>query len=346
MDILALVKSHEHVCCRYRLAAFRPFLEDAGHRLEIRPISEALSWGWGKRGDLGKADAVVLQRKLLSTWQLKWLRRQARQLIFDFDDAVFLRDSYAPGGLHNPRLLRRFVRTMQAADFVVAGNTFLAQQAACWIDPRRIAVIPTCVDWARYPAARHVSTEACQMVWIGSSSTLRGMTHIRPMLEHLGRQIPGLSLKIICDRSLELEHMPVQFCPWSTQNEAADLAGSDVGISWLPDDDWSRGKCVLKVLQYMAAGLPVVANPVGAQATLVQHGVTGFLAQTPEEWHQALERLSQSPALRQRLGARGRQVVRTLYEVRQGADAWLKVLAPLAGMTEQRGLCAAQEPGN
>jgi glycosyltransferase involved in cell wall biosynthesis len=356
MDIIALVKNHDHVCCRYRLAAYRPFFEDAGHHLELRSFAETFSWGWRNQGNLGKADVVILQRKLLSPRQLHRLRKQTRQLIFDFDDAVFLRDSYAPGGLHDSRLLQRFARTVQAADLVIAGNAFLAEQAALWTAPAKIHIIPTCVDSSRYQlrgsggspellkkqASRlhhgplQLEKQAtrlhhglpltkCRLVWIGSSSTLRGMTHIRPMLELLGRQVPGLGLKIVCDRSLVLEQMPVQFCPWSSQSEAHDLAESDVGISWLPADDWSRGKCGLKILQYMAAGLPVVANPVGVQAELIQHGVTGFLAQTPEEWCQALARLAQSPELRQRMGARGREIAESCYEVRRGADAWLKI---------------------
>ena len=222
-----------------------------------------------------------------------------------------------------PGCSSRFARTVQAADIVVAGNSFLAEQAARWVASERIRVIPTCVDTARYPLAPHSSAATCQMVWIGSSSTLRGMAQVRPMLEQLGQQIPGLTLKIICDRSLLLQQLPVQFCPWSTETEAADLAGSDVGISWLPDDDWSRGKCGLKVLQYMAAGLPVVANPVGVQAELVQHEVTGFLVRTPQEWRQALARLAESPDLRRRLGARGREAAQTYFDVRRGAQAWL-----------------------
>ena len=95
MHLTALVDSPEHVCCRYRVAAFRPFLERAGHTLELRPWPR--TW-WGRLclpGELRHADAVLVQRRLLPFWQLALLRRAARALVFDFDDAVFLRDSYS-----------------------------------------------------------------------------------------------------------------------------------------------------------------------------------------------------------------------------------------------------------
>jgi glycosyltransferase involved in cell wall biosynthesis len=91
--------------------------------------------------------------------------------------------------------------------------------------------------------------------------------------------------------------------------EADELARCDIGISWLPDDPWSRGKCGLKVLQYMAAGLPVVANPLGMNQEMVVHGETGYLANTPAEWATAVERLAHDPTLRARLGAAGRKLV-------------------------------------
>src|SRR5207249_9771653 len=116
-------------------------------------------------------------------------------------------------------------------------------------------------------------------------------------------------LKLICDRFLKFANLPVTRCRWSGEDEAGDLATADIGISWLPDDAWSRGKCGLKVLQYMAAGLPVVANPVGVQAELVRDGETGFLVRTPEQWQQAIGRLTHDPQLRQRLGQAGRRRV-------------------------------------
>lgn len=323
MHWVGLVESPEHVCCRYRLAAFRPFLERSGHTLDLR----ALPKGWWGRLRLFRelhGENILLQRRLLPGWQLARLRRAAGRLVFDLDDAVFLRDSYARRGLHDPRRLRRFAATVAACDAVAAGNSFLRAAAARWAGGNPVAVVPTCVDPQRYPLAAHVRGRGdAQLVWVGSSSTLRGLLEIEPLLEEMGRRIPGLQLKLVCDRFLRLSHLPVVPCPWSEEGETEALAAADIGISWVPDDLWSRGKCGLKVLQYMAAGLPVVANPVGVQCEMVRHGETGYLAQTPAQWIEAVDRLAHDPDLRRRMGRAGRCRVESRYRVEAGAARWL-----------------------
>jgi len=331
VQLTALVESPEHVCCRYRVEAFRPFLEPAGCRLEVRPLPGHW-WSWlGLRHQLRGADVVLLQRKLLQSWQLQLLRRAARVLLFDFDDAVFLRDSYSPKGLHSAARGRRFAALAAAADGLVAGNTFLRDYAVRCAKARQVHVIPTCVAPDRYPVADHVEPAGqVQLVWIGSSSTLRGLRALQPLLEELGKREPRLAFKQICDRFLPLRHLRTLECPWSEATEAVELAGAHIGISWLPDDLWSRGKCGLKVLQYMAAGLPVVANPVGVQAEMVRHGETGFLANSPDEWAEAILRLAHDPALRRQLGQAARRRVEGEYGVAVGGRQWLEVLGKVA----------------
>jgi len=276
---------------------------------------------------LRSADVVTVQRRLLPSWQLPLVRRASRVLLYDFDDAVFLRDSYATKGLHSRRRMRRFVATVQAADGVLAGNQVLAKEAVRWSRPNCVHVIPTCVDPNCYALAEHTRSPGnAELVWVGSSSTLRGLESIRPLLERLGHELPGLHLKLVCDRFLQLQQLPVRACPWSEANETADIAAADIGISWLPDDLWSQGKCGLKVLQYMAAGLPVVANPVGVQKEMVRHGETGFLAETPEQWVEAVGRLARNPELRRRMGGAARRRVEADYSVAVGAAKWLKLL--------------------
>lgn len=327
MRLTALVESPEHVCCRYRLAAFRSALEAAGYQLELHPWPRSC-WSWLRIGrTLQDADAVIVQRRLPAAGQLYRLRSASRCLLFDFDDAVFLRDSYSPRGLASVRRLQRFAAVVESADAVIAGNHYLHERAAQWTAPDRVHVIPTCVPAVNYPLAEHTRNgEGVQMVWIGSASTLQGLEQIRPLLELLGHRHPGLQLKLVCDQFLELRRLPVIASSWSGATETTDLASADIGISWLPDDAWSRGKCGLKVLQYMAAGLPVVANPVGVQADLVQQGESGFLARTPDEWSAAIGRLARDPELRRRMGRAGRRRVEADFGVALGASRWLALL--------------------
>jgi glycosyltransferase involved in cell wall biosynthesis len=187
------------------------------------------------------------------------------------------------------------------------------------------------VNTAVYPRAKHTRHgKGVQLVWIGSSSTLKGLEAIMPLLETLGVGCPGVRLKLVCDRFLHLRSLPVDECPWSEAGEAQALAEADIGIAWVPDDLWSRGKCGLKVLQYMAAGLPVIANPVGVQAEMVRHGETGFLTETAQEWVEAVRRLAADPALRQRMGRAGRERIEAEFSVDAGAALWLDLLDQLS----------------
>jgi glycosyltransferase involved in cell wall biosynthesis len=336
VHLVALVDSPDHVCCRYRLAAFRSRLQAAGHQLELRSFPSGL-WGRLRFGSaLRHADAVLLQRRLLPAWQLHLLRRRVRRLFFDVDDAVFLRDSYSPKGLHDRGRLRRFATMARAVDVVVAGNAYLAD--AVRQHGGKARVIPTCVDPAVYRLAKHSRRgEGVQLVWIGSSSTLKGLEAITPLLETLGEQCPDVRLKLVCDRFLRLRSLPVDECQWSEPGEAEALAEADIGIAWVPDDLWSQGKCGLKVLQYMAAGLPVIANPVGVQAEMVRHGETGFLASTPQEWVEAVRLLAADPELRRRMGRAGRSRVEAEFSVDAGAALWLDLLEQLASRALRAG---------
>ncbi len=274
---------------------------------------------------------MVLQRTLLPGWQLQQLRRQAARLLFDFDDAIFLRDSYAQKGLHHAGRLRRFISTVRVCEAVIAGNAFLADHASLYADPTRVVVVPTCVDEQRYPVRSETagSRDGKELVWIGSSSTLQGIERIAPLLEQLGQAIPGLRLRVICDRFPRFQHLPVICRPWSEATEVAELLQADLGISWIPDDLWSRGKCGLKLLQYMAAGLPVVANPVGMHLQIVRHGETGWLVHSAEDWLCAVRRLVGDASLRARMGQAGRRQLQTEYSISCAAKTWLTLLGEL-----------------
>jgi glycosyltransferase involved in cell wall biosynthesis len=272
------------------------------------------------------ADLVILQRKLLSVVQIGILRSAARRIVFDLDDALFHRDRNQEGRFVRWKLASRFWATMRAADVVVVGNEYLKRRAQEHIDLDRVHVVPTCVDPRRYPLARHdAAGGGARLAWIGQACTLQGMTGAGACLSAAGRAVPGLTLRLICDTKVDVDALNVELCPWSATTEADDLGAADIGISWLADIPFNRGKCGLKVLQYMAAGLPVVGNPIGITPELVIHGKTGFLASTPEEWAEAIKRLAENPELRRQMGAAGRKVVEERYSV----GAWSRRFAGL-----------------
>lgn len=356
MKLLALAEGADHVCYRYRLAAFEPALARAGWQLECMPLAKNSLARVRQLCHARQADAVVLQRKLLPWWQLRFLRKHARLLIFDLDDAVFHRDSFHRKGTQSWQRMARFWATVYASDIVLAGNEFLRRQVAALTDAAKAFWFPTCVVPQRYPLARHQRCGTLRLVWIGQRSTVPSLYAAHGQLSAAAAacgELAGATLAAAKERCVELEQpdggsgaamelrvvsdvfpklagLRVIERPWSASGEAAEVAAADVGISWLPGDDWSRGKCGLKVLQYMAAGLPVVANRVGVHTEMIIHGKTGFLADTPPEWAAAMARLAGDAELRAAMGAAARRRVEALYSVAAWEESFVRWLDPCA----------------
>lgn len=314
--LLAISEGADFVCYRYRLAAFSAALCGAGWQLELlRRPRGAVEFAAALR-QIRAADAVVVQRRLLGCVKAALVRRFAGTLIYDFDDAVFARDSNASRGPDDALRWRRFSRMVHAADATLAGSTHLREQANRCGAPQRIHRLPTCVDTDRYELAAHERPAGtAELVWVGSRSTMPSLVEARDCLAAASAGQPGVSLRVICDAFPDLDGIPLRTTEWSAATEARDIARADIGIAWLPDHPWSLGKCGLKVLQYMAAGLPVVANAVGIHRELVEHGGTGFLANDPREWRAAVTALAESPALRRRMGAAARARVERDWSV-------------------------------
>ena len=316
MQVLALIEGVDQPCYRYRLEAFAWSMAERGLFLEAVPLKKSLLPRMAQFHALRRAEVVILQRKLLPLWQLALLRSAAKRLIYDVDDALFQRDSYHAKGPESWLRRRRFAATVRMADLVIAGNDYLQEKVLDHIEPERVRVIPTCVEPGWYTPAAHVRTAAAaRLVWIGQRSTLASLQCMRRHLAAAAQRLPGLQLRVISDSTPDLFGVRVVPRRWSKSTEAAELARGDIGINWLPDDSWSCGKCGLRVLQYMAAGLPVVANPVGMNRSMVLDGETGFLASTPQEWAEAIARLAADPHLRHRMGEAGRRLVADRFSV-------------------------------
>jgi hypothetical protein len=231
-------------------------------------------------------DLVYIERELLVSWAPKLEKlamKMAPRSIFDFDDAIYLRHPEAIA-----EICRRATR-------VIVGNETLAEWARKHTD--RVSVVPTSIDTDRFtPGARDGKT----VVWTGSAENLKYLAAIRPRIKH--------PLRVVCNRKPGFD---CEFIPWSPQTEVDALRTASIGIMPLPDEEWTRGKCGFKLLQYMACGLPCVASAVGVNREIV--GDTGVVG---EDWESGLER---ALALD---GAKARARVEELYSVRAVFPRW------------------------
>ena len=289
----------------YRIQQYFPFLERRGFEVELQ-TTEATFLQLLER--VRAADVVYIQRLLLSPLKLPVMRKLAKRLVFDYDDAIM----YGDKG-ESPTRRRKFRRMVEAADAVFAGNGFLLDEARRY---RRNGAwyVPTVVDTGEYDVKNHEGSSNPVMGWIGSSSTLR---YIHDMKDLIASFLRGgrCSFEVIADAPPGFELPGMVFRKWEKAREKAMLLDFDVGIMPLTDDIWSRGKCGLKLIQYMASGLPSITHPVGAANEIVTDGVNGFLRGSPEEWLAAITELAADPALRQRTGKAARETVEERYSL-------------------------------
>jgi len=311
---LFLIQDLELPSSRYRVIQFLPGLEEQGIRGEVVPIPRGMLARRRLFDRLGDFAVVFLQKRMFRPWTLRAIRRNVHALIYDLDDAVMFNDSFK-GKVRSRRRERRFAAAAGAADIVLAGNGYLALQARLYA--KDVRVLPTAVELTRYnpPETDAEGSESITIGWIGSTSTLPYLEVLAPALEEIGKRYDKVQLKLICDRFFDLDNLPVVKAEWSEETEVADLFGIDIGLAPAIDDPWSRGKCGLKIIQYLAAGRAVVCTPVGVAREMVTDGETGLWARSPAEWINQIGRLMEDPKLRRTLGAAGRKVVEKTYSV-------------------------------
>ncbi len=310
MKILFLVSKLDNPSTRQRVLQYQPWLAQAGVATEVVQAPRGLSDKIKLWQRLTSYDALFIQRRLFQPWEVMILRHLSHKLVFDFDDAVMFKDR----GRHqttNPTRNIKFRSIARRADLLIAGNSFLRDQAIPFNE--RVEVLPTPVDMERYQPKAGRDLDRITIGWIGSRSTLHYLQDIKGILEELGQVHRNIQLKIVADRFFTCEHLPVIEKNWDYNTEIDDLHSFDIGLMPLRDDPWSRGKCGFKLIQCMAVGVPVVCSPVGMNREIVHHGINGLWAADEHGWLEALGALIERPRLRFDLGAAGRKTVQDEY---------------------------------
>jgi len=332
-SILFLGQDLQTPSFRHRVQSLYSILEQQGWSVREEQLPRG-RYGlrlWERRGLLSSVNLVLLAQFKLSGPEAVLLRRFVAHVIFDVDDAIYVRQ---PRGVADPPhdsfwRRRKFAATCKHSDCVVVGNQVLAGVAAR--SAREVVVLPTPVDPRRYVASTPDPGRPPTVVWIGRPENLKYLELLHAALARLAARFAGLRLRVVCSKFPHWSDVAIDAVPWSAETEAEALASADIGIMPLTRDEWTEGKCAFKLLQYMAASLPCVASPVGANRDAVIDGETGLWAATDADWERALARLLESPPLRLAMGAAGRRRLETHYALDGYAQRYAALMTRIAG---------------
>lgn len=323
---------------RYRVLAHLPALRAAGFDPQLRyPLRAGSALSSAARvldltrdiASAGRADATLVHRKMYPPAFAARLGQASRRLVLDIDDAV---DLPPPGreidDATRERYRDNFEATAHAADLVVCGNAELERR----VPHERTVRIPTPIDTERFRPAAVGAARPLTLGWVGHSDNLPYLERLADALRELTARHPGLRLVVVADRAPEIEGVSIEFRPWSLDDEVACFAGIAVGLMPLEDSAWARSKCAFKAIQYMALAIPAVISPVGMNNELIEHGASGFLADRPTEWVEAIDALLTRPELAGEIGLAGRRVIEQRYSLDVTSPA---LVAALRGTSPQ-----------
>lgn len=291
---------------RVRLGQYVPGLRELGIELQIHSlldnayvarrfsgeravVGDFLAGVWSRVRlllDSDRFDVAIVHCELVPFFPA-WLERRLIKIpyIYDFDDAFFLR--YRIGRLSrlSPVLGGKFDSFLRGAAAVTAGNQYLAKYASKF--GRNVTVLPSVVDTSVFrPITMGVTRDAFTVGWIGSPSTAAYLDQLVEPLSQVATE-SRTRLVVVGGRAPSIPGVEVVELPWSSNTEVGDINNFDVGIMPLSNDDWARGKCAFKLIQYMACGIPVIASRVGANVDVVNSDC-GVLVDGSDSWVSAI----------------------------------------------------------
>lgn len=279
---------------------------------------------------LFKYDLIIIEKELfpylpafieqiLSFFNIKY--------IVDYDDALFHLYDQNPNKIIRKILGNKIDIVMRNSSLVICGNDYLAARAIK-SGAKKVKKLPTVIDLGRYLVKNEDKKEKESIVigWIGTPATL---IFVKPIEAALLEVIDNLNAEIQFVGGVPgifNEHPKISYVKWTETSEINSILNFDIGIMPILDDDWAKGKCAYKLIQYMGCGLPVVGSYKGMNIEVIDENINGFLAKSHQEWVDAITELVKSKELRKKLGTNGRKKVEQTYTLEVASDRLLTLI--------------------
>jgi glycosyltransferase involved in cell wall biosynthesis len=310
----------DHSSSRIRALQYIPYLESEGFEVKWLPRipSKSIKSGFDrivfalkKRIYLlrifiallaGNFRILFVQRFIVPGWLLSYCKRKQKILVFDFDDAIYISaiDKRAEG---------KTITAIKNADLVITSCAVLKDYSKKFNE--NSIIITSAVDTnVIFPGNK--KNKLLTIGWIGSEWTSKYLSVLEPVFNELSKKYKFRLLLVGAKDSVKF-NCETKHVKWSLETENKYLNQMDIGIMPLFDNEFERAKGGFKLLQYMSAGKPVLASPVGINKIIVLNGENGFLCESEKDWYTAFSFLMEDESSRKKMGNRSRELMLEKY---------------------------------
>mgnify|MGYP003329603978 CR=1 FL=1 len=350
--IIAPYPINEAPSQRFRFEQYLSFLELKGIQFSFAPFWGMHTWkilyqsGKTLEKTFGLLAAFFRRMVLMFTigqYDFVWIHREAapvgppvfewliaklwrKKIIYDYDDAIWQSNVSAVNSFADKLKWYSKVKSICKWSWKVsAGNDYLCNYARMHrkADDNTVIYIPTTIDTNDFVAEKKINNRLV-VGWTGSQSTVAYLRMIIEPLQQLQSEYE-FDMVVISNLDAQMPLKNYRFVKWQAATEAKDLSQIDIGLMPLPDEEWTKGKCGFKLLQYMAVGIPSVASPVGVNPSILDHEQAGLLANNPDEWKTQLRKLLSDETLRKKLGTHGKQHLQKYFSVQSQLEVYARL---------------------
>ncbi len=335
---------------RFRFEQYFKALKDAEIEYDIQSFIDNATWEiLYKKGFVFKKAVGIIKgflRRTLMLFRLKkydwiFIHREAaplgppvfewlivkvfrKKFVYDFDDAIWLENvSESNKIVSKLKWYRKVPSIIKWSEKVSCGNDFLCDYARKF--NANVILNPTTIDMLHlHNKTKNQDSEKVAIGWTGTHSTIKYLEPVVPVIEALEKDF-DFDFVVISNRKPDWNLKSLRYIEWNKETEIADLLRMNIGLMPIPNDDWAKGKCGFKALQYMSLGIPALVSPVAVNRKIVDDGINGFWCVTNDEWKQAISSLIQHTDLRIKMGTQATQKIKSHFSVESNISNFLNL---------------------
>ena len=334
---------------RYRILQYIPYFEKKGIKVKYYSLVNETFFNWSLNNSYtlirvflyiyfyfkrvfqiiflaNKYDTIWISRELSPIGPPileRLLFKFNKKVILDIDDAIYLKDDNIKSFTHKLRDFKKFEKIAHKFHTIVCGNKFLANYFLKFNN--FVKIIPTVVNYELYNKIQRTKSKMIRIGWIGTPFYYDDFNIIKGAIEKLAKKYNFSLIIIGLNKKLNWNFKKITYIKWSLKDELKFFSYFDIGIMPLRYTQFEEGKCGFKIIQYMAAGIPVVASPVGVNKEIIQNGFNGFLAHNESEWHEKLEKLIIAKKLYKKFSTNGIKTISDKYLIEIYIDTYLNI---------------------